>query len=92
MKDRMKRGLPGPRRNEVKIWFQGETGSGKTLIAQIVHEALRAKGLKLRCEEWRMGYAMEDQIVDLTHQNIDDVLTVDVGVDGMMKLLEEEVA
>jgi hypothetical protein len=25
--------LPGPGRNEVKIWFQGATGSGKTLLA-----------------------------------------------------------
>jgi hypothetical protein len=82
--------LPGPDRNEVKIWFQGATGSGKTLLAELFMEALKAKGLKVR-NDWRgMGVRMEDQWVDLTHQNVDDVLTIELkGWTELEKLLRK---
>jgi hypothetical protein len=81
--------LPGPDRNEVKIWFQGATGSGKTLLARLIAEALEAKGLTVR------GYVFggkdwvpkENQWVDLTHQDVSDVLTVEMDSEGVMTCL-----
>lgn len=76
-----KEGLPRPAPNEVKIWFQGSTGSGKTLLAELIQETLRSRGLTVR--EYVFGgtdyVRMEDQIVDLTNQNIHDVLTVELA-------------
>jgi hypothetical protein len=82
--------LPGPELEEVKIWFQGVTGSGKTLLQDLIYDALRERGLKVRRYEFgRRPYRrMEEQWVDLTGQNIDDVLTVEVDIEGLHKLLE----
>jgi thymidylate kinase len=70
--------LPRPKPNEVKIWFQGSTGSGKTLLADLIRAVLKARGLRVRDYQWGSGVLMENQIVDLTQQNITDVLTVDL--------------
>ncbi len=83
---------PGP--HQVKIWFQGETGSGKTLLADLIREALEARGLVVR--GYRFGghdyVPPNKRMVDLTDQNIDDVLTVEVDHEGLTKLLEPEEA
>ena len=83
--------LPGPELEEVKIWFQGVTGSGKTLLQDLIYDALHERGLKVRRYEFgRRPYRrMEEQWVDLTRQNIDDVLTVEMDIQGLHKLLEQ---
>jgi thymidylate kinase len=84
--------LPGPKINEVKIWFQGSTGAGKTLLADLVREVLKAKGLTVR--RYVFGepdyVAPRERYVDLTDQSIDDVITVEIDVDGIHKLLKRE--
>jgi thymidylate kinase len=77
-KSAVKKMLPRPKPNEVKIWFQGSTGSGKTLLADLIRAVLKARGLTVRDYQWGSGVPMENQIVDLTQQNITDVLTVDL--------------
>jgi hypothetical protein len=57
------------------------------LLSQVIVEALEARGLKVRGYVFGRGVPMEDQWVDLTHQNIDDVLTVKMGSEGVMTLL-----
>jgi hypothetical protein len=83
--------LPGPGSREVKIWFQGVTGSGKTLLARAVQDALAARGLTVRPyviggEDW---VPIDRQFVDLTQQNIHDVLTVELpNMEELAKLME----
>lgn len=74
------RKLTLPKSREVKIWFQGMTGSGKSMLAELIVNALEARGVKVRRHDWRKDghVSMEEQIVDLTHQNIDDLLTVEL--------------
>jgi pantothenate kinase-related protein Tda10 len=87
------RNLPGPDRNEVKIWFQGGTGSGKTVLARFIQDALEARGLKVRTYAFgsRDWVPQEAQVVDLTQQNIHDVLTVEFpGFPEWQRLAEEE--
>jgi hypothetical protein len=60
--------------NEVKIWFQGATGSGKTLLSDLIREALEAGGLKVRTYVFGSGVPMEDQFVDLTRQYVNTFL------------------
>ena len=76
-----KRTLTPPKSHEVKIWFQGMTGSGKTMLADFITHALKARGVKVRGHDWQLdgSVPMEAQIVDLTHQNIADVLTVELN-------------
>jgi thymidylate kinase len=78
MTKRINKTLPGPNINEVKIWFQGATGSGKTLLSNFIQEALEAQGLKVQtyCFGGADWVPEENQIVDLTRQDITDVLTV----------------
>jgi thymidylate kinase len=79
MSKRRERKLSEPGRGEVKIWFQGPTGSGKSMLAKLITHELEKRGVKVRNRDWLSGVPMENQIVDLTHQNIDDVLTVELG-------------
>lgn len=78
MTKRVPKMLQRPKPNEVMIWFQGSTGSGKTLLSDLIAAMLKARGVKVRGYQFGSGVPMEDQIVDLTHQNITDVLTVDL--------------
>ena len=74
------RKLIPPKSREVKIWFQGMTGSGKSMLSEFIVHALEARGVKVRRHDWtKDGFVrMEGQIVDLTHQNVDDLLTVEL--------------
>jgi hypothetical protein len=83
--------LPGPGAREVKIWFQGMTGSGKSLLARAIQDALEARGLTVR--PYVIGgpdhVPMDRQFVDLTNQNIHDVLTVELhSGEELSKLME----
>jgi adenylylsulfate kinase-like enzyme len=71
-----------PKRKEVKIWFQGVSGSGKSLLQDLIVEALKARGIKVRCYDRRLDgkVAMREQVVDLTNQNIHDVLTIEIDI------------
>jgi hypothetical protein len=63
--------LPGPERNQVKIWFQGATGSGKSLLSNFVREKLEELGIEVTdIPEWQGGF------VDLSKQDGSDVITV----------------
>jgi hypothetical protein len=59
---------------DVKIYFQGGSGSGKSLLADLIRGALRERGLEFEpcCED----VAQCDQILDMRDQNWDDVLIV----------------
>ena len=74
-----KRTLTPPKSHEVKIWFQGMTGSGKSMLAAFITHALKAQGVKVRPHDWQLDghVSKEEQIVDLTHQDISDVLTIE---------------
>jgi hypothetical protein len=72
--------LQQPKHNEVKIWFQGSTGSGKTLLSNLIKRMLKERGVKVRpyisgSGEW---VGPDNQWVDLTRQGIEDVLTIEL--------------
>jgi nucleoside-triphosphatase THEP1 len=48
-------------RHDVKIYFQGAMGSGKSTVAQLVTEALIAKGLRF-ANAGVNGYAIVDGV------------------------------
>ena len=87
---KLDRQLPKPESHEVRIWFQGLTGSGKSTISHFIKQALEAQGVKVEeriLGAGDFGVAMEDQWVDLSHQNIDDILTVDLSsIEEIFKL------
>jgi predicted ATPase len=82
--------LPRPKPNEVRVWFQGSTGSGKTMLHDLIFKVLKERGVKVRRRAFNGEFAvrMEDQIVDLTHQNIDDVLTLELDSWGELEKLQ----
>jgi Leucine rich repeat len=74
--------LDAPRHGDIKIYFQGRAGSGKSLIQRIVVEALAARGLQVH--EVDDHVARHLQIVDLTSQNLDDTLLISNPVDTLI--------
>ena len=77
--------LPPPGEGQVKIWLQGSTGSGKTMLFDFIRDAIEKAGGKT-ARGWDR-VPMQNQIVDLTSQNIDDQLVVMLGAwDELEKL------
>jgi hypothetical protein len=67
--------------------------SGKSLLAKLIREVLEARGVKVRGYAFGSDVREEDQMVDLTHQDISDVLTVELrGWVELRKLLAREAA
>jgi hypothetical protein len=83
--------------NEVKIWFQGATGSGKSLLSGLIRKVLEERGVKVRGYVFGSSRArVEDKIVDLRRQDISDVLTVELDrweeLEKLLDLREREIA
>lgn len=91
LKTTPRNGLPRPKVNEVKIYFQGVTGSGKTLLSELIGGLLEEAGLKVQPYVFGGEYSnvrMEDQFVDLTRQYVTDVLTIQLDTDDLHKLID----
>jgi hypothetical protein len=79
-------GFKPPKHGDVKIYFQGSTGAGKSLLRRAITDTLRSRGLDV--EQTYVSIPQDKQIVDLTRQNADDVLLVRDVVDkhGLEKI------